>query len=238
MVKTPVIGILETGRPPEELAAKHGNYPDMVRAWLDLPGARYRSFAVLDGDIPQDPRAADLWVVTGSRFGVYEGHDWIAPAEAFIRACRDAAVPMVGICFGHQLIAQALGGVVQKSDKGWGVGVHEYAPRNWPEALGQVPEKIAIQAYHQDQVITPPDGAETIAESDFCRFAALWYPGFALTVQGHPEFDRPYASDLLEARRGTILSDDQVDAAQASMAREVTREDLARIVRDHLLTTV
>lgn len=237
MVKTPVIGILETGRPPEDLAARHGDYPAMVRAWLDLPEAEFHSFAVLDGEIPQDPRAADLWAVTGSRFGVYEGHDWIAPAEAFIRACRDAGVPMVGICFGHQLIAQALGGVVAKSDKGWGVGVHEYAPVNWPDALGQAPEKIAIQAYHQDQVITPPESAETIAESDFCQYAALWYPGFALTVQGHPEFAKSYASDLLEARRGTVLRGDQVDAAQASMARDVTRADLARIVRHHLLKT-
>jgi len=235
MVKQPVIGILETGRPPEDLASTHGNYSEMVRAWLDLPGAEFRSFAVLNGEIPQDPAAADLWLITGSKFGVYEGHDWIAPAEAFIRACRDAGVAMVGICFGHQLIAQALGGRVEKSGRGWGLGVHRYGPVNWPDALGQAPETIAIQAYHQDQVIAPPEAAETIAASDFCPYAALWYPGFALTVQGHPEFDKPYVQDLLEARRGTVLRDDQVDAAQASMAQDVTRGDLARIVRDHLL---
>lgn len=237
MVKPPVIGILETGRPPAELVPEHGNYPDMVRSWLDLPGAEFRSFALLDGEIPQDPVAADLWVITGSKFGVYEGHDWIAPAEAFIRACQGAAVPMVGICFGHQLIAQALGGVVEKSDRGWGLGVHRYAPVNWPAGLGQVPETIALQAFHQDQVITPPKDAETIAESEFCPYAALWYPGFALTVQGHPEFDKPFTRDLLESRRGAVRDDALVDTAMASMARAVTRVDLARIVRDHLLQT-
>lgn len=235
MSKTPVIGILETGRPPEHLAPEHGNYPSMVKDWLDFPEADYISFAALDGELPADPRAADLWIITGSRFGVYEGHPWIAPLEGFVRACRDAGVPMVGICFGHQVIAQALGGDVGKSDKGWGLGVHDYTPHDWPEALGQAPEKIAIQAYHQDQVFTPPEGAKTIASSPFCEHAALWYPGFALTVQGHPEFGKPYTQALLESRRGTVLKPEEVDVAQGSMGKDVTRADLARIVREHLL---
>ncbi len=233
--RTVRIGILETGRPPEELTGTHGDYPAMVRSWLrDVP-AEFTTYAVLDGEIPDDPKSADLWVITGSRFGVYEDHPWIAPAEAFIRACRDAGVSMVGICFGHQLIAQALGGVVQKSDKGWGLGVHDYTPQNWPEALGEAPDRISIQAYHQDQVLTPPEGSETIATSPFCDYAALWYPGFALTVQGHPEFAKPYASALLEARRGLTLTDAQVDVAQDSMAKPDTRDALARIVRERLL---
>ena len=169
MVKSPVIGILETGRPPVELAPKHGNYPDMVRAWLDLPGADFRNFAVLDGEIPQEPRAADLWVITGSKFGVYEGHPWIAPAEAFIRACKGAGVPMLGICFGHQLIAQALGGVVRKSERGWGLGVHRYAPVNWPGALGQAPETIAIQAYPSGSGDCPAGRRlRSLRTSEFC----------------------------------------------------------------------
>lgn len=235
MNKTPVIGILETGRPPEDLAADHGTYPQMVRDWLDLPEAEFISFAALDGVLPDDPRAADLWVITGSRFAVYDGDPWIAALEAFVRACRDAGVPMVGICFGHQLIAQALGGAVGKSGKGWGLGVHDYAPHDWPDALGAAPDGIAIQAYHQDQVFTPPDSAQTIASSDFCDHAALWYPGFALTVQGHPEFGKPYTRALLESRRGTVLTPDEVDRAQGTMGKQVTRSDLARIVRDYLL---
>ena len=235
MSKTPVIGILETGRPPEELAPEHGNYPMMVQDWLDLPEAEFISFAALDGQLPDSPRAADLWVITGSRFGVYDGDPWIAALEGFVRDCRDAGVPMVGICFGHQVIAQALGGKVGKSGKGWGLGVHDYTVQDWPEALGAAPEKISIQAYHQDQIFTPPENAETIASSEFCDYAALWYPGFALTVQGHPEFGKPYTKALLESRRGTVLKPDEVDVAQGSMGKDVTRGDLARIVREHLL---
>lgn len=230
------IGILETGRPPEELAPQHGSYPDMVRDWLGGIDAAFASYAVLDMELPEDPASADLWVVTGSKHGVYEDHPWIAPLEGFIRAVHAAGKQMFGICFGHQIIAQAMGGVVRKSEKGWGLGLHDYPVNtNWPEALGPAPQQLSIQAYHQDQVETPPNGAITVAATGFCEHAALWYPGFAVTVQGHPEFDVPYARDLLEIRRGTLLSGAQVDDAQQSMDHDSNRAFLADLVKDHLL---
>lgn len=235
MTTPPIIGVLETGRPPEELIADHGDYPAMVAAWIGGGDVEYRNFAALEGVLPDSPAEADLWVITGSRFGAYEDHPWIPPLEDFIRACRDAGRPMMGICFGHQIIAQALGGAVRKSAKGWGLGIHDYAPVNWPEALGPAPETLAIQAFHQDQVEEVPEGAERIAQSDFCENAALWYPGFALTVQGHPEFATPFARALLEARKGTVLDPGDVAAAQAGMGRGDTRADLARLIRARLL---
>jgi len=235
MTNPPVIGVLETGRLPEELTSDHGDYPAMVSAWIGADQADYKVFAALDGVLPDTPEAADLWVITGSRFGAYEDHPWIPPLEDFIRACRDAGRPMMGICFGHQIIAQALGGVVRKSAKGWGLGIHEYAPVNWPDALGPAPDSLAIQAFHQDQVEELPEGAERIAQSAFCENAALWYPGFAFTVQGHPEFATPYARALLETRKGTVLDPAEVEAAQAGMDRADTRADLARLIRDRML---
>ncbi|MFV2051234.1 type 1 glutamine amidotransferase [Aliiroseovarius sp. YM-037] len=234
MTKRPLkVGILETGRPPEELI-HYGDYPGMVADWLSPLEAEFQSYAVLDGEFPESAEMCDLWVITGSKFGAYEAHDWIPPLEVFIRSARDAGKKMVGICFGHQIIAQALGGTVVKSDKGWGLGVHQYAPVNWPNVLGAPPEKIAIQAYHQDQVTALPKGAERIAQSDFCENAALWYPGFALTVQGHPEFAGDYTADLLELRRGTVLSDEDVETGKANMARPDNRGWLAELLNDHL----
>ncbi len=235
MSKPPLrIGVLETGRPPEDLAAEFGDYPSMVTDWLSPLAAHVTSYAALDGKLPTDPAECDLWVITGSKFGVYEAHDWIPPLEQFIRDIRSAGRNMVGICFGHQLIAQALGGVVSKSARGWALGVHQYDTVNWPAALGADPGTIAIQAYHQDQVDVIPDGAIRIAQSDFCPNAALWYPGFAVTVQGHPEFAKPYTSALLESRRGTILSDDDVDQGQRNMALTTNRDHLAVLIGDGL----
>ncbi|GAA6193483.1 type 1 glutamine amidotransferase [Phaeobacter sp. NW0010-22] len=224
------IGILETGRPPEELKQVYGDYPGMVASWLGDLDANFVSYPVLDNELPPSPTEADLWVITGSKFGAYEDHPWIPPLEDFIRACKQENVMMFGICFGHQMIAQALGGVVRKSTKGWGLGVHEYDFKNWPAELGQQPENLAIQAYHQDQVEEIPDGAEILASSPFCEAAALWYPGFAITVQGHPEFAKPYASALLESRRGTVLSDKDVDQGQENMAIADNRASIATLV--------
>ena len=225
------IGILETGRPPDTLRG-FGSYPDMVADWLAPLGGRFSSYAVLENDLPDSPGDADLWVITGSRFGVYEGHPWIAKLERFVRRAQAAGSRMIGICFGHQLIAQALGGRVEKSDRGWGIGLHEYQPVNWPAPLAPAPETLRIQAFHQDQVIEPPNAARRIARSDFCENAALWYPGFAFTVQGHPEFGAAYASRLLAARRGSVLPPALVDRALEGIDAASTRRELALLLRD------
>ncbi len=227
------IGVLETGRPPEELDS-FGDYPQMVAKWLGGLEAEFTSYAVLDGEFPDSPVAADLWVITGSKFGAYEDHPWIPPLEDFIRACRDAGRLMFGICFGHQIIAQALGGVVRKSDKGWGLGVHDYATDDWPAELGPRPARLSLQAWHQDQVEEVPKGARRIASSDFCENAALWYPGFALTVQGHPEMEAPYSEALLTTRRGTVLPEDAADQGLADVTRPANPDELACLIKAHL----
>jgi GMP synthase-like glutamine amidotransferase len=189
---------------------------------------------VLDGEFPASPKDADLWVITGSRFGVYEDHPWIPPLEDFIRACATSGVKMFGICFGHQIIAQAMGGEVRKSDKGWGVGIHDYRVEEWPGAPEHRPQALDIQAYHQDQVIVPPPGARRIAASDFCPNAGLWYPGFAISVQGHPEFPADYAEALIKARRSTSLGAQVADKALATVHNPSNAEVLAQLVSDFL----
>jgi len=228
------ISVIETGIPPEELMPNFGSYPSMVETWLSPLNAEFKAYAVLSGNIPTDPSEADIWIITGSKFGVYEDHVWIPQLEGFIRTCKAQGKLMFGICFGHQLIAQALGGIVRKSDKGWGVGPHQYDTTNWPETLNPKPEYFALQAYHQDQVEDLPEGAQTIASSDFCENAAIWYPGFAITVQGHPEFSKPYASALIENRRGTVLTEADADQGQENMWRDVTASGLTQLIKIHL----
>jgi GMP synthase-like glutamine amidotransferase len=230
------IGILETGRPPEAFRAQFGNYAQMVRSWLNLPDAEFESYAVLDGEFPPAPAQCDVWAITGSRCGVYEAHSWIPPLEDFIRACRDNGVKMVGICFGHQIIAQALGGTVRKSEKGWGLGVHEYPTRAWPQEIGTQPQVIAIQAWHQDQVEAPPADARVVASSAFCPNAALYYPGFAVTFQGHPEFSGEFAGSLIKDRRGHILSDKEAGEGLATVDNPSNRAELARLVGSFIRT--
>ncbi|MCC6007069.1 MAG: gamma-glutamyl-gamma-aminobutyrate hydrolase family protein [Rhodobacteraceae bacterium] len=104
------IGILQTGHAPEPVRAHAGDYEDMFARLLAPEGLETRCWNVVDGVFPDSPCAADGWLITGSRHGVYEDHPWIPPLEDFLRAALDAGRPVVGICFGHQIMAQAVGG--------------------------------------------------------------------------------------------------------------------------------
>lgn len=200
------IGILQTGLAPEALAPEMGDYPDMFARLLDGHGFTFRTWKVVEGELPASVTEADGWLITGSRHGVYEDHPWIPPLEAFIRDAFAARVPVVGICFGHQIVAQAMGGKVERYDGGWAVGATEYD-------FGG--ETLRLNAWHRDQVVTAPPGAKVIATNDFCTNAALLYDDRALTVQAHPEF-RPEFVDGLMRTRGKGLVPDEVMAKAAA----------------------
>ncbi len=224
------ISIIETGAPPDPLAARHPTYPLMMERML-APLAPHFSFTswptFRDRSLPTISDFDGL-LITGSPAGVYEVHDWIAPLEELIRATAAAGKPQVGICFGHQLMAQAFGGEVKKSDKGWGVGVHQYDVT--ADAPWMIPAqgKISCAVSHQDQVTAPPPGAKTIAGSGFCEFGALAYAqGPAISFQMHPEFDHDYASDLIRVRRNRF-GEELSDAGLASLRKGSDRGVMAQ----------
>ena len=205
------IGILETGFPPEELRETYGSYPEQFAKLLDGHGFEFKAWPVLTDDFPASPADADGWLITGSRFGVYEDHAWIPKLEAFVRQAVAARIPIVGICFGHQLLAQALGGKVINSDRGWGVGPNDYRDL-------ETGKTITIVASHQDQVVEQPPATEIIAESDFCPIAGLrWTDAPVISWQPHPEMSKGFVTDLLKMRYGTTYPKDVADKALARM---------------------
>ena len=197
-VKT--LGILEVGLVREDISADFDTYPQMFETLLSSadPDLQYKTFTVVEGEMPESAQDCDAWLITGSRHGVYEEHDWIEPLSELVREAYSSDIPLVGICFGHQLIAQALGGKVIKSDKGWGVGVHQYALKDQPDWMKSPDGTVKINAFHQDQVIEVPDNATVIASSEFCENAALLYGNKAISFQGHPEFENNYQMALLK----------------------------------------
>ncbi|MEA3057722.1 MAG: hypothetical protein QOF34_537 [Sphingomonadales bacterium] len=205
------LAILQTGTPPGDLEAKFGNYPSMFARLL---GAKFQieSFDVAAGELPADPAAHGAYLITGSPAGVYDPLPWIAPLSDFIRSAETSK--MVGVCFGHQIMAEALGGHVIKSEKGWGAGLHHYT------VVGREPwidseAEVAVPASHQDQVVAQPPNTAVVARSAFTEFAALaWTDRPAISFQFHPEFSPAFAQALIEMRYDVVLDP---DAAIASL---------------------
>ena len=201
-----LIGILQTGEAPDALRDASGDYPDMFHSLLAGRGFTFRTWRVVDMAFPADLHQAQGWLITGSRHGAYEDHAFIPPLEAFIRNAYAARVPVVGVCFGHQIIAQAMGGRVEKFAGGWSVGATDYDFEG---------ETVTLNAWHQDQVTAPPEGARVIASNDFCANAALLYDDRMLTVQAHPEFQPAFIDGLMQARgRGLVPEPLLAGAAQ------------------------
>lgn len=234
----PTVGILQTGHLPADLQEVHGGYLGMFRRLFaaHAPGPdafRFEAYPVVDGVFPDSVGACDVWLLTGSRFGVYDPEPWIPRLEAFIRSAYAEGVPLIGVCFGHQIMAQALGGDVRKFGGGWGCGTHRYESAPSP-AWGGAPlgDGFAALAMHQDQVLEPPAEATTLARSDFCAHAALAYgdPAApkAISIQPHPEFDAAFLTDLIEARRGGSIPEERAAAALTGLAQPTDHDRLGQ----------
>jgi GMP synthase (glutamine-hydrolysing) len=211
------IGILITGHPPENMM-DGGTYDKYFARLLGDDEFTYQAWAVVDGIFPDSVDDADGWLITGSKHGAYEPHDWIPPLEQFVRDCYAAHVPMIGVCFGHQVIAQAMGGKVEKFKGGWSVGRTEY------DINGQ---KFALNAWHQDQVVERPEAAEVIGSTDFCENAALLYDDRIWTIQPHPEYGHDFIEGLINTRGKGVVPDAQLAAASTMLGTPLNNTDIA-----------
>ncbi|MDJ0933278.1 type 1 glutamine amidotransferase [Breoghania sp.] len=190
------------------MARDKGDFDRCFRALLGENEFSYLSFDVEAGELPDSVEAADDgWLITGSRHGAYEDHPWRDPLEDFIRAARAAARPVVGICFGHQIVARALGGEVKPADIGWIAGPQTYR--------GPYEHIFTVNALHHDQVTRPPEGVEVIVTSENCAVAGLYEPGKVLIFQPHPEFDSDFMERLFKVR-SNLLPEEMLNTIPAT----------------------
>ncbi|SFT61281.1 type 1 glutamine amidotransferase [Sedimentitalea nanhaiensis] len=212
------IGILLTGHAPDNMVQDTGDYDHIFAEMLAGQGFEFETFAVVDNQFPDGADAADGWLITGSKHGAYEDHPWIQPLEALIRDIAAEKRPLVGICFGHQIIAQALGGKVEKFEGGWAVGRTDYR-------VGD--QTLSLNAWHQDQVVELPPGARVLGGNDFCKYAVLEYGDTIWTLQPHPEFNATFVDGLIRTRGRGVVPDDLLDAATANLNGPNNNRDIA-----------
>lgn len=212
------IGILQTGHAPDELLPTSGDYDRLFQRLLDGHGFGFVTYNVVDMEFPDAITDCDGWLITGSKHGAYEDHAFIAPLEAMIRDIYAADIALVGVCFGHQIIAQALGGKVEKYAGGWAVGRQTY---DWNGA------QIALNAWHQDQVVAVPQDAQIVASNDFCAAAALVYGKRAFTTQPHPEFGADFIAGLAQHRGQGVVPDPQLAQTRADLDKPIDNAAIA-----------
>ena len=200
------LGILRTDAVRPELKPEYGEYPDMFIALLrhSDPNLEYAVYDVELGEYPVDIDEVDAYLITGSKSSVYEDKRWIIELMEFVRELNRRHKKLLGFCFGHQLVAQALGGKTERSAKGWGVGLHTHRFTTVPSWHDQGDVDLNILVSHQDQVVAVPDSARVLAGSEFCENAVCQIGDHILTFQGHPEFVPEYSRELLSIRRERI----------------------------------
>lgn len=223
------ICILEAGLPPEALTSQFGTYADMFSDWMGiaLPDADFSSIKVVcDEPLPGSDQF-DGYLITGSRCGVYENLPWMKRLQEFLLMLRAQSIPVGGVCFGHQIMAEAFGGKVEKAPRGWVLGLERYPEISNMQTGRNQPAHAAL-AIHQDQVVRLPDQVEFHRGNERCPIGVISYSFPALSVQYHPEFSQQFFTALLEHHAGEVFSSTSIKTAFDSITREPDSELIAR----------
>ncbi|MDC0221101.1 GMP synthase [Gammaproteobacteria bacterium] len=229
------LGILNTDTVKPEFAAKHGEYPDMFAELFHLvdPDISLMTYEVVHGEYPSDIDEVDGYVITGSKLSVYDDIPWINDLKNFVRQLHSEEKKIIGICFGHQLVAEALGGKTGQAETGWCVGVHKNKFTDAAEDYGLTRSEFKIPSNHKDQVLELPPGGKLLARTETCPISAMGLGDHILTFQGHPEFSEGYARALLDMRR-KIFGEMRYREAINSFKNETNNSQVASWILDFI----
>jgi len=215
------VAILQCDEVLAKFQSQFGDYSDMIQHMFDVldDTFEFKIFNVQQGMYPQDIDIYDFYITTGSKVGVYDNKPWIQQFIEFVRLLDRKKKKLIGICFGHQIIAEAFRTPVEKTEKGWGIGVAVNRIVAHPDWMSTHKSDLNIIVSHQDQVITLPKEALVIAESDFCPYFMVQWNRHFLSIQGHPEFSADYSRAMMNERKA-IIPPQRIEAGLESLSIE------------------
>ncbi|MCZ6643852.1 MAG: GMP synthase [Gammaproteobacteria bacterium] len=228
------LGILQADSVMEQFQAEYGSYAGMFEQLLTLADTpiRFSSYVLQDGELPAID-ACDAYLITGSRHSVYDDLPWIRDLVTFVDAALQANRKIIGICFGHQLVAHYFGGETRAADQGWGVGVKMSCIENQGSWMDPPRDELALLCSHKDQVVKLPDGAIGFASSEFCPCAGFVWNDLVLTFQGHPEFTKSYSAASMQMRN-EVLGPEIFSRGMASLDEDTHEDAVAHWILNFL----
>ncbi|MCP4008168.1 MAG: GMP synthase [Proteobacteria bacterium] len=215
------VALLQCDNVLEKFQPEFGNYPAMVQSMFDGVDEvlEFETFDCQQGQYPQDIHAYDFYITTGSKASAYDDLEWVEKLIAFVQQLDGHRKKLIGICFGHQIIALARGGVVEKAAGGWGIGIARNDIVNKPSWMKPPPAELNILVSHQDQVLQLDGETKIIAKSDFCPFFVVQWGQHFLSIQGHPEWKNAYSRTLMNDRRA-IIPAECIESGMASLDKQ------------------
>ncbi len=233
------IGILKCDSTMEHFRKDYGDYPDMFISLFQSvdPKLEFETYDVILGEYPKNLCDNDIYLISGSRYGVNDGDKWIDDLEKFVLNIQSCKHPLIGICFGHQMIAKAFGGKTELAPQGWGAGVQNYKKILTKPWMNPDLEQFSILSFHQDQVTKLPEGAVLIAESNFCPYSAYYIGDWLISFQGHPELTKDYVRALLYQRKN-ILGQEILECSIKSLENQIQPEVIAKWILNFMHNAV
>jgi len=233
------LGILQCDDVRESFQPEFGNYAAMFTALFQQVDERLELhfYRVIDGLFPQHVDECDAYICSGSKWGANDDEVWIHQLADYIRELYAKDKGLAGICFGHQMIAKALGGEVEKSPLGWGVGIAHANVLAKPNWMLPKRDEIALVVCHQDQVCKLPDNSKVLMSNDFCPYSMFQVDAHFLGLQGHPEFTSLYSAALMAQRRD-IIPADTINTAMDTLNAEADDKLVTQWILTFLRQTV
>lgn len=227
------VGILNTDELIPEFEDKFGNYSGMFKQLFQNSPFTFRSYQITQKKFPIEINECDAYLITGSKYCAYEKIDWIIKLKKFINELHQQNKKLVGICFGHQIIAEALGGRVTKNKNGWGVGLMDNQIEINQPWMEPTISSYSLLVSHQDQVDKLPEHAICIASNHFCPISSFQLNENILTFQGHPEFSKEYLTQTMNKRR-KILGEETYQAALSSLERDADTSTITNWIENFI----